>query len=89
MDLKMDDSIDMQDRPVEAKDREIDELRRQVTELEHALKLWKGKATNASLAVSEYTSKSLALENQVQSAELRLSEFKDAVMIVVRELARE
>ena len=83
------DSIDMQDRPVEAKDREIDELRRQVKELEHALTLWKGKAGNASLAVSEYTSKSLALEQQVQSAERRLSEFKDAVMIVVRELARE
>ena len=89
MDLKMDDSIDMKDRPGEAKDREIHELRKQVTELEHALKLWKGKAGNASLAVSEYTSKSLALENQVQSAERRLAEFKDAVMIVVRELARE
>ena len=79
----------MQDRPVEAKDREIDELRRQVKELEHALTLWKEKAGNASLAVSEYTSKSLALENQVQSAERRLAEFKDAVMTVVRELARE
>ena len=44
---------------------------------------------SASLAVSEYTSKSLALENQVQSAEHRLNEFKDAVLTVVRELARE
>ena len=83
------DSIDMKDRPGEAKDREIHELRKQVTELEHALTLWKEKAGNASLAVSEYTSKSLALENQVQDAERRLSEFKHAVLTVLMELARE
>ena len=83
------DSIDMQDRPVEAKDREIDELRRQVKELEHALTLWKEKAGTSAKTINQSDMKLLALENQVQSAERRLAEFKDAVMIVVRELARE
>jgi len=41
------------------------------------------------LRIQELQIQNTALENQVQSAERRLSEFKDAVMIVVRELARE
>ncbi len=79
----------MQDRPVEAKDREIDELRRQVKELEHALTLWKEQGRQSAKTINQSDMKLLALENQVQSAERRLAEFKDAVMIVVRELARE
>jgi aminoglycoside N3'-acetyltransferase len=41
------------------------------------------------LRIQELQMQNTALEQQVQSAERRLSEFKDAVMIVVRELARE
>ena len=41
------------------------------------------------LRIQELQIQNTALEQQVQSAERRLSEFKDAVMIVVRELARE
>lgn len=83
------DSIDMQDRPVDAKDREIDELRRQVKELEHSNESWREKSNMSMRVINQSDMKLLALENQVQSAERRLTEFKDAVMIVVRELARE
>ena len=41
------------------------------------------------LRIQELQMQNSALEQQVQSAERRLTEFKDAVMIVVRELARE
>ena len=41
------------------------------------------------LRIQELQMQNTALEQKVQSAERRLSEFKDAVMIVVRELARE
>ena len=41
------------------------------------------------LELAQLHNQNTALENQVQSAERRLSEFKDAVMIVVRELARD
>ena len=41
------------------------------------------------MVVNEQRMKLSALENQVQSAERRLTEFKDAVITVVRELARE
>ena len=83
------DSIDMKDRPGEAKDREIHELRKQVTELEHALKLWKEKAVTSAKTINQDDMKLLALENQVQSAERRLNEFKHAVLTVLMELARE
>ncbi len=72
-----------------AREVEVDELRRQVKELEHANKGWREKSNKESMVGSEQRMKVSALENQVQSAEQRLTEFKDAVMIVVRELARE
>lgn len=39
------------------------------------------------LRIQELQMQNTALEQQVQSADRRLAEFKDAVMIVVRELA--
>ncbi len=65
------------------------EVRARLAELEHANKEWREKSNRESMVVNEQRMKLSALENQVQSAERRLSEFKDAVMIVVRELARE
>lgn len=65
------------------------EVRARSAELEHANKEWREKSNRESMVVNEQRMKLSALENQVQSAERRLSEFKDAVMIVVRELARE
>lgn len=65
------------------------EVRARLAELEHANKEWREKSNKESRVVNEQRMKLSALENQVQSAERRLSEFKDAVMIVVRELARE
>jgi hypothetical protein len=41
------------------------------------------------LRIQELQMQNTALEQQVQSADRRLAEFKDAVMIVVRELARD
>mgnify|MGYP000178545215 CR=1 FL=1 len=61
------------------------EVRARLAELEHANKEWREKSNKEN----EQRMKLSALENQVQSAERRLTEFKDAVMIVVRELARE
>ena len=60
------------------------EVRARLAELEHANKEWREKSNKEN----EQRMKLSALENQVQSAERRLTEFKDAVMIVVRELAR-
>mgnify|MGYP007083472908 FL=1 len=65
------------------------EVRARLAELEHANKEWREKSNKESMVANEQRMKLSALENQVQSAERRLSEFKDAVMIVVRELARE
>ncbi len=68
------------------------EVRARSAELEHANKEWREKSnkeSKESMVANEQRMKLSALENQVQSAERRLSEFKDAVMIVVRELARE
>ncbi len=45
--------------------------------------------TRLELELAQLRNQNTALENQVRSAERRLNEFKDAVMIVVRELARE
>ena len=64
------------------------EVRARLAELEHANKEWREKSNRESMVVNEQQVKLSALENQVQSAERRLTEFKDAVMIVVRELAR-
>lgn len=41
------------------------------------------------LELAQLRNQNTALEQQVQSAERRLNEFKDAVLTVVRELARE
>lgn len=41
------------------------------------------------LRIQELQMQNTALENQVQHAERRLAEFKNAVMVVVRELARD
>ena len=41
------------------------------------------------LRIQELRIQNTALEQQVRDAERRLTEFKDAVMIIVRELARE
>ena len=41
------------------------------------------------LRIQELQIQNTAIEQQVRDAERRLTEFKDAVMIVVRELARE
>ena len=65
------------------------EVRARLAESEHANKEWREKSNKESMVANEQRMKLSALENQVQSAERRLSEFKDAVMIVVRELARE
>ncbi len=72
-----------------AREVEVDELRRQVKELEHANKEWREKSNKESMVANEQRMKLSALENQVQSAEYRLNEFKDAVLTVVLELARE
>ena len=61
------------------------EVRARSAELEHANKEWREKSNKEN----EQRMKLSALENQVQSAERRLTEFKDAVLTVVRELARE
>ena len=65
------------------------EVRARLAELEHANKEWREKSNRESMVVNEQRMKLSALENQVQSAERRLTEFKDAVITVVRELARE
>jgi Fe-S cluster biosynthesis and repair protein YggX len=65
------------------------EVRARLAEREHANKEWREKSNKESMVVNEQRMKLSALENQVQSAEQRLTKFKDAVMIVVRELARE
>ncbi len=65
------------------------EVRARLAELEHANKEWREKSNRESMVVNEQRMKLSALENQVQSAERRLTEFKDAVLTVVRELARE
>ena len=65
------------------------EVHARLAELEHANKEWREKSNRESMVVNEQRMKLSALENQVQSAERRLTEFKDAVLTVVRELARE
>ena len=65
------------------------EVRARLAELEHAIKEWREKSNKESMVANEQRMKLSALENQVQSAERRLTEFKDAVLTVVRELARE
>lgn len=65
------------------------EVRARLAELEHANKEWREKSNKESMVANEQRMKLSALENQVQSAERRLTEFKDAVLTVVRELARE
>ena len=65
------------------------EVRARLAELEHANKEWREKSNKESMVANEQRLKLSALENQVQSAERRLTEFKDAVITVVRELARE
>ena len=65
------------------------EVRARLAELEHANKEWREKSNKESMVANEQRMKLSALENQVQSAEYRLNEFKDAVLTVVLELARE
>jgi len=65
------------------------EVRARLAELEHANKEWREKSNKESMVANEQRMKLSALENQVQSAERRLTEFKDAVTTVVRELARD
>ena len=65
------------------------EVRARSAELEHANKEWREKSNKESMVANEQRMKLSALENQVQSAEYRLNEFKDAVLTVVLELARE
>lgn len=65
------------------------EVRARLAEHEHANKEWREKSNKESMVANEQRMKLSALENQVQSAEYRLNEFKDAVLTVVLELARE
>lgn len=87
-------TVEMTDVP--RLDRENELLRQQVKELEHAVKLRIDEVYRQVGVNNELRMKLKALENQITDAENQsanaektLRAFKDAVMLVVKDLAKE